>query len=171
VERETTSVDQLAELREAMQERRAGRVVVWSAPHRRGEDVEQAVRDLLVDLPAPLHSPSRHDWLLEERGESADGGLAHLDPIDVATARRLLAHVLRFDLAYRTEIMDTEMAARLADRAIDALSAPARWWTNGSIGLPGDGGSWTGLTEATFDTGVIGASPERVLVVWFMDED
>jgi hypothetical protein len=163
-------VDQLGELRKQIEERDAGEALVWSDPHGRGEDLEQAVRDLLADLPAPLHDTSRHDWILEQRGQSADGGLAHLEPISAATARRLLAHVLRFDLAYRAEVMDAETAATLADRVIDELGTPARWWTNGSIGLP-RGDAWTALTEATFDTGVIGASPERVLVVWFLDED
>jgi hypothetical protein len=81
-----------------------------------------------------------------------------------------LAHVLQFDLAYHAEVIDRNVAERLAGRVTKALPSPVRWWTNGSIGLPG-GGSWTGLTDATFDTGVIGVSRDEVLVVWFMDED
>jgi hypothetical protein len=161
-------VERWGQIREELERLDRG-VFFWSARHDRGADLDQAVRDLLADPPAPLRSPRVYDWLFEQR-QSVDGGLAHLKPIDSGTARRLLAYVLRFDLAYGAEIVDAATAGRLADRVVDALCEPVRWWTNGDVGLP-DGGSWTGLTEATFDTGVIGASREHLLIAWVMDED
>jgi hypothetical protein len=150
--------------------RTAGEVFVWSTPHAHGADAGAAVRDLLAAPPPPLIGTSHADFILEQGGQAVDGGLAHLKPIDTGMARRLLTNVIRFDLAYHAELTDAETASRLADRVVAELPEPARWWTNGTIGLP-EGDSWTGLTDATFDTGVIGVSEDRLLVVWFMDED
>jgi hypothetical protein len=149
----------------------ASEVFVWCAPHERGEDAEQAVRDLLAAPPPPLIGTSHADWIFEREGRSIDGGLAHLDHIDAEVARVLLARAIQFDLAYRVEVVDAATAARLASRVIAALPEPVRWWTNGTLALSDGDGSWTELTDATFDTGVIGVSRDRVLVVWFMAED
>lgn len=52
--------------------------------------------------------------MFERPGESVDGGLAHLLPIDAATAEDLLARVIRFDLAHEAELTDQATAARIA---------------------------------------------------------
>ena len=145
-------------LRESMGARAGGKVFVWSVAHARGDDAEAAVEDLLQASPPPLEVTS--DTELEE-----------LEAVDTETVRRLLTHTLQFDLASHARVLDADQAARLAGNVIEALSGPVQWWTNGTLGLPGPRSTWTPLTPASFDTGVIGVSQERVLVVWFIDED
>jgi hypothetical protein len=145
-------------LQERLAARAAGEALVWSAAHERGDDAEAAARDLLETSPPPLSVTS-------------DTELHELDAIDTRTARRVLAHTLAFALASDERLLEADTAARLADSVIDAFPDAARWWTNGTLGLPGPRSQWTPLTTAAYDTGVIGVSAERVLVVWFMDED
>jgi hypothetical protein len=155
--RDTCPVDGVEGLRNELSNcRTVGEVFVWCARHARGEDAEQAVRDLMSAPPAPLNGMPHEDLVVERQAKSADGRLGDLEAVDADTARGLLAHVLQFDLAYGGELIDRDTAARLAHAVIEFLPAPVRWWTNGTIGLPGDGGVWNPLTDATFDTGVIG---------------
>lgn len=131
-------------------------VLVWAARHRLAPEL--AVIELLADPPAPL---TRIDI-----GSSRVG----LDAIEPDVARRILEHTIRFDLAYTQPIADEEQATATARRIISALDEP-RYWTNGDVGLPGRTGSWGPMTARTFDTGIVAADAEHVLVVWMMDED
>ena len=144
-------------LQERLAARAAGEVLVWSAAHERGDDAEAAARDLLETSPPPLSVTS-------------DTELHELDAIDTGTAQRVVAHTLQFDLASDERLLEADAAARLAASVIEAFP-DARWWTNGTLGLPGRRSQWTPLTTAGYDTGVIGVSAERVLIVWFIDED
>ena len=142
---------------ELLAARGVGEIVVWSASRGRGGGPAQAIADFLTAPPAPL--TSAHASSVED-----------LAPVDAGTATRLLRNVIRYDLAYHEECTDEATALAFAERIVGTLSEPARWWTNGTLGL-GRTGSWNPFTEATFDTGVIGVSDDSVLVVWFPDED
>jgi hypothetical protein len=132
-------------------------VVVWAGASALPRDV--AVRVLLADPPAPLLPTAYRS------------GRVGLDPISADTARRLLTHTMGYDLAYTMPIASEERVDELVSALIGALRPPVSYWTNGTLGLPGDTHTWGALTAHTFDTGLIAADDEHVLVVWMMDED
>lgn len=132
-----------------------------------------------MNPPPRMVSPSQWDVSAKQRGEVVDD-LGLMTPLDRATAQRLLALVIRFDLAYEAEITAAATADELAERIVSTMPPTTKWFSNGDYGLtlgpvlaadapPSLG--WMPLTDATFDTGVIGASDEHLLVVWFLDED
>lgn len=155
------------------QSRDAGEVLLWIGPRSPDVPAEEALRTLLRNPPGPLIAPSRHDSIKEDAGHPIDGGLGHLDEITAAAAGQVLRRVLNHDLAYDAEIMPEDLASDHARRVIDTLPEAARWWTNGDLGLRDrrSPAGWTPLSDATFDTGVIGVSDTHILVAWFMDED
>lgn len=94
--------------------------------------------------------------------------------IDAVEAARVLENVLHRDMAYKIEIMPISHARELSEEFIAAFTgSDARFFTNGewgrSTGALGVG--WTPVTSATFDTGVLVVSDQRVGCVWCMDED
>jgi hypothetical protein len=94
-----------------------------------------------------------------------------LDEIPPERAETLLAAVLGRDLAYRAAVMPERVAAKLVRQPVEVLEPGARWWTNGDVADRGSFAAWNPLSEATFDSGVIGISETRTLVAWVMDED
>lgn len=102
--------------------------------------------------------------------------------IDRDDAAIVLARCLRFDLAYHAPLMATNEADALV-QAILAFPGDAReFLTNGSWAKPstyrrgGESGivvgpSWTPLSTATFDAGVVAVSDERAVICWIEDED
>lgn len=117
---------------------------------------------------------------------SLSGGLKAIGDswrtIDRDDATLVLGRWLRFDLACHAPLMATDEADGLV-RAILALAGNAReFLTNGSWAKPstyrrrGESGivvgpSWTPLSTATFDAGVVAVSDERAVMCWFEDED
>jgi hypothetical protein len=95
-------------------------------------------------------------------------------------ALSLLEYVLSRDLAYDdSTIIPAERARSLATRFLELLSPSARYFTNGAFHLPPQrlnehvvqGPSWTPLTQATFDTGVIALDQQHIGIIWVQDED
>jgi hypothetical protein len=108
-----------------------------------------------------------------------------LTPIDRDTARRILEWTLRYCLAYGSEMMDADTAARLAQELISVLLEPVDWWTNVTPMEPTTRhdlrtaesirtkpfAEWRPVTDATFDAAIFGVTHDRVLLVCFADED
>lgn len=94
--------------------------------------------------------------------------------VSALEAESVLRSVLHRDMAYEREIVPLDEAARLAAEFIRQFSfESAKFYTNGEYGRPRINSSvgWTPATEATFDTGVLMVSPNRIACAWFMDED
>lgn len=88
----------------------------------------------------------------------------------------VLRAVLSRDMAYQVELMPQARADRLAQEFVRHFSGEdPRYFTNGDYGRPGDhpnvGPSWTPATNATFDTGILVITSERIGCAWFTDED
>lgn len=91
-------------------------------------------------------------------------------------AEAVLGAVLHADMAFHYEVVPLDQAARLAEAFIGQFShEAAKFYTNGEYGRPrersGFGPNWTPATSATFDTGVLVVSADRIACAWFTDED
>jgi hypothetical protein len=115
--------------------------------------------------------------LARECGLKADP--ACYKEIDKSAARRLIQLVLHEDLAYRSQIMPADRAAKFADSFLRQFGTGVRYFTNGLFhegwhrlsGTVVAGPSWDPVTEATFDTGVLVVGELRSGCLWVEDED
>jgi len=90
--------------------------------------------------------------------------------LDSRQALTVATRVLFADFAHDAPVMPVALAARLARTFLEALGPQATFLTNGTLALTHARG-WTPLTSATFDTGLVGVSSERVGLLWVEDED
>jgi hypothetical protein len=92
-------------------------------------------------------------------------------------ARAALAAVLTHDMAYEGECMSPSVAASFVEEFLVGFDSGAVFLTNGEFPPfsptkpAGWRGSWTPLTEATFDTGVVAVDAARAGLLWVEDED
>jgi len=85
-------------------------------------------------------------------------------------AQRAATRVLHRDLAYQAPVMAIEVAESLARRFVECCGEAAVFFTNGALALTGTG-AWSPITDATFDSGIVGLSASRVGLLWVEDED
>jgi len=91
-------------------------------------------------------------------------------------AARILRNVLHRDLAYTAEIMPVEVAEQFAARFHAIFSTTTRYFTNGTWGAgrsvyAEQPASWSPLTEATFDAGIVAVGKGFLALAWVEDED
>jgi hypothetical protein len=100
-------------------------------------------------------------------------------PLAREQALALVGQLLRFDLAYHSPAADAPAAAALAERFMAAFGADVLCYTNGTW-LEGfqpqgrsalRGPSWTPLTNATFDAGVVCVDAQMIGIFLVEDED
>jgi hypothetical protein len=89
---------------------------------------------------------------------------SNLRAIDANEARLILERLLGESLAYGTRQMSPDEAAQTAREVVDLIES-ASFFTNIQ------GRSWSPMTDATFDAGLIGVGEESSLCVWFEEED
>jgi hypothetical protein len=90
--------------------------------------------------------------------------------IDRPAAREILEAVLHRDLAYGVEMMTPGRARELAEQFLELFSGESRFFTNG-VFKNGRLSMYSGITGATFDTGVVCLDPHRIGLLWVQDED
>jgi len=90
--------------------------------------------------------------------------------IDRRMAQTILQAVLYRDLAYNAEIMTAKRACQLAEQFLALFTEQARYFTN-AVFESSRLSMWSGITEATFDTGVICFDNKLVGILWVQDED
>ena len=91
--------------------------------------------------------------------------------VDRSRADRLLFNVLHKDLAYGSVIMPAARADELARAWLDLFPPQALFFTNGTFHNGSSGASWSPITHATFDTGVLVVAPDTLGLCWVQDED
>jgi hypothetical protein len=64
-------------------------------------------------------------------------------------------------------------AAQVATAFVSRFADDAEFWTNGDLWRASyhPTGSWSPLTPATFDTGVVAVDDDAVGILWVTDED
>jgi hypothetical protein len=93
-----------------------------------------------------------------------------LHPFKRIQAGKILAHLLWKDLAYDSEIMPHDKAITLAGLFIeDHSESGTKFYANADWSRKPT--SYSGLTDATFDGGIIAVSDLMVSCVWVEDED
>lgn len=100
--------------------------------------------------------------------------LKYLREIDHADATLVIKEILWKDLAYGSEMMSEKEAHDAAIELIDTYSEQGtEFYTNGDwVNYHSKSGcSFSPLTEATFDAGVIIRSQEFAACIWVQDED
>ena len=111
--------------------------------------------------------------LLSEFELSPD--VSALNRVDQQLAERIAALVLSQDLAYGIQLMPLTDAARLAAAFMELFAGSmVGCFTNADFSEKGGRlslSTWTPLTDATFDTGIIVLSTEHVGCLWVQDED
>ena len=137
--------------KEIMIKRDAGQVIITRAPHVSCNPSQAA--DQLVTSVGWVSPP---EWRM----------------IDKDTAIKILTQCLNQDLAYDTQLQPRSDAQAQATAVVDAAGPDAVFFTNGELALPDvQGRSWTPLTDATFDTGVVAIGKCWSVLCWFLDED
>lgn len=91
-------------------------------------------------------------------------------PIHRDNAQLIAQIVLQRDLAYGFALMSEERARELATQFLELFAAEARYFTNGEFDKTGLR-MWSGLTKATFDSGIIGLDSRHLGILWVQDED
>jgi hypothetical protein len=139
------------------------------------EDVLALARDLLTsrevgnvmlrlsELERPRPPREAADDLVQRLGYTPLGDSWHEVPL--TRAREVLTRYLSTEAAYSTSQMSLQAAEALVDRFLDLVGSDAVYLTN----RQGDG--WSPVTHATFDSGVIAVTPDRVGMLWTEDED
>ncbi|MEE2825280.1 MAG: hypothetical protein VYE64_01485 [Planctomycetota bacterium] len=110
-------------------------------------------------------------------GLQADEQTFHL--IDRDRAERLLAYLLRFDLAYGTERMTDKQTAEAIAALIKIFDRQARFYSNGDWdqrspnddSLVAPGVRWVPATDCTFDAGLLILGEQGTACLWFGDND
>jgi hypothetical protein len=91
----------------------------------------------------------------------------------------VVTYILREDMAYHSVIMTSEEATKMATDFMDFFEEQHYCLTNGTFHLPPrhingrviQGASWTPLTKATFDAGVVIMDNTKIGFLVVMDED
>jgi hypothetical protein len=138
--------------RDVIGHRRAGRVHVTFRRVRNAEGVSaSAIASALVEALGMDPPPSWTD-------------------LDARQALTAGTRALFADFAHDMPLMPVAVASSLARRFIESFGPKATFFTNGTLALT-HGGGWVPLTEATFDTGLVGVSSQRAGLLWVEDED
>jgi hypothetical protein len=144
------------------------------------EQLEAAVRRLrtaravtMLRIPRPSNASRRDaaDALVLAAGYRAIG--AQWISLSRADARAVLLLVLERSLAYNVATMSRANATELADAFLEHAQDAAVFFTNGdrASGSMSYGESWTPLTEATFDGGLVAVDGSHAAMLWIEDED
>jgi hypothetical protein len=88
-------------------------------------------------------------------------------------AREILHRILERDLAYQSPIISSARAELLADSFVRLFSrVDAQFCTNYSWSPKGSRSrSGSGITQATFDEGIVAYDNQNIGLVWVQDED
>ncbi|MBN8521396.1 MAG: hypothetical protein J0L77_05810 [Alphaproteobacteria bacterium] len=99
-------------------------------------------------------------------------GLKDLDyiyieiPLEEASA--ILTQLLHKDMAYDSQILPLGKASDFVARIMNQIdSRKAHFYTNRRLGSS----IWNPATEATFDNGILILQEEKIICIWFGDED
>ena len=100
-------------------------------------------------------------------------------PIDRDRAGRLLAYLLRFDMAYGSERMAEEEAAEVIDALMKLFENGSRFYSNGDWDQRSPeeecqvaaGVRWVPATGCTFDGGLLVLGEQGTACLWFGDDD
>jgi hypothetical protein len=124
----------------------------------------------------PADSRAMIDGYVTELGFESPG--ENWCALSRAQALLIAAKVLERDLAYTSEVMPEAVARAFAEEFAAHFDDCAEFFTNATFEdhlarvAPGDSvSSWSPITEATFDTGVIAVDEHRVGLIWVEDED
>lgn len=104
--------------------------------------------------------------------------------IDQGKARLILERLVHFDLAYEVETGYRSPCGEIDD-FLGAMAADSQLRTNGEYLAPSALAaspaatapkslmlrSWTPMTTATFDSGILTLHPKQTTFLWFLDED
>jgi len=91
--------------------------------------------------------------------------------VDRLEALRSLHRVLHADLAYQHPMMEQKTACFIAEGFISLFSHfSATFCTNGSVDERGLL-SWSPITDASFDHGIVAFDEKHIGIIWVEDED
>ncbi len=94
--------------------------------------------------------------------------------IDEQTARHLMTYILSKDLAYEISLSSEPIAFELSDYFFHYFSDDPVYVTNADVDVQsGDVrlSSWSPITQATFDAGVVVVDKKKIGLIWVEDED
>lgn len=115
---------------------------------------------------------TRYDGLREAGFINTD--ILKLSEVNIKDAEKLLVDALSTDLCYKCEVMDKFSAKELAKEFISLQDKQARFFTNSTTPYYNGNSSWsfTPITEATIDTGLIVKSGKQLdSMIWMFDID
>jgi hypothetical protein len=87
-------------------------------------------------------------------------------------AQKILVFFLTKDLAYSSEIMTLEEAEQICTKMFSFFKSNCKFFTNAVfVNNYSALRAWKGITQATFDTGVIFVCDTLIGILWVKDED
>jgi hypothetical protein len=148
----------LAKLVEAVERARGeSDFVLWSGQLPPGREAHDQVESLM-----------REPWgRFTGSAALAEEWTPRFDEFSEEWAVRRLTWLLGHDLAYDSELVPEAEAEEVANRFVELLPSPRRWFSNRSNVSRG----WSPMTSYTYDEGVIAAGESRAYIAWFMAED
>ncbi|WP_432339186.1 hypothetical protein [Bacillus tequilensis] len=90
------------------------------------------------------------------------------------TARNLMTYILSKDLAYENSLSSEPIAFELCDYFFHCFSDDPVYYTNADVDVQsGDVrlSSWSPITQATFDAGLVVIDKKKIGMFWVEDED
>ncbi|MFH0347399.1 hypothetical protein ACHADS_12720 [Bacillus vallismortis] len=94
--------------------------------------------------------------------------------VDEQTARHLMTYIRSKDLAYEISLSSEPIAFELSDYFFHYFSDDPVYVTNADVDVQsGDVrlSSWSPITQATFDAGVVVVDKKKIGMIWVEDED
>ncbi len=110
------------------------------------------------------------DLFVEQLGYSSLG--ADWKQINRQEAQNIISFVMKKDLAYSHILMTLQESEEISQKFFDFFPGNCSFLTNASFMNNYSGmTAWNSITDATFDTGIVIVSPNRIGILWAKDED
>lgn len=90
--------------------------------------------------------------------------------IDRRSAQAIAQLILHRDLAYKIEAMSAQRACQLTEQFLVLFEDGTQYYTNGEFDANGLR-MWSGISDATFDTGIVCIDTKHIGILWVQDED
>lgn len=94
--------------------------------------------------------------------------------VDEQTARHLMTYILSKDLAYEFTLSSKSIASELCDYFFDYFADVPTYYINADVVVHSgyvELSSWTPISQATFDAGLVVADKKKIGMIWVEDED
>lgn len=120
------------------------------------------------------HSSNLHDVNHFVKHHGYHGLDDQWNAVNEQTARNLITYILSKDLAYENSLSSEPIAFELCDYFFHCFTDDPVYDTNADVDVQSGGvrlSSWSPITQATFDAGLVVIDKKKIDMIWVEDED